>query len=539
MVRLIGTGIAKGESFGKLYFYRQSEAVYEKKSDLGAEREENRFFDARKKAAAELMELSEKCRANMGDDAAALFETHAMIAGDEDIAERVKSLVREGYTAEYAISEAGREFSRMMEETDDEYLRERGADIRDAAGRIVAVLCGYRPVNELSEPVIIAADDLAPSQTVQLDRSKILGFILREGSKNGHTAILARTMGIPAICSAGKELDEKYAGMTVYMDGTSGEIDIEPDDETKLLWEARFSSRAEHELLMKAMRGKDDITPGGVRMEICCNISSADDCAAVFENDGRGIGLFRSEFLYLASDDFPDEERQFTEYRRVIEGMKGRRVVIRTLDIGADKQAEYFGMKKEENPAMGLRAVRFCLTHPDVFRVQLRAIYRASAYGKAAILFPMITSVWEVNECLRICRSVGDELKNEGIPYDPFLEIGVMIETPASVLIADDLAECVDFFSIGTNDLTQYTLACDRQRGGMERFCDPGHPAVLHSVKLAAEAAHRHGIWVGICGDLAADTDMLGLFVELGIDELSVPPSDVLPMRAALRSFGG
>ena len=539
MVRLIGTGIAKGEAVGKLYFYRQSEAVSGKKSDLGAESEEKRFLDARKKAAAELLELSEKCRAEMGEEAAVLFETHAMIAEDEDIAERVKSLIQEGCTAEYAVSEAGREFARMMEETEDEYLRERGADIRDAAGRIVAVLRGYRPVNELPEPVILAADDLAPSQTVQLDRSKILGFILREGSKNGHTAILARTMGIPAVCSAGEGLEEKYAGKTVYVDGSSGEIDIEPDEETKAWWEAKFSSRAEHEYLMKAMRGKDDITPGGVRMEICCNISSADDCASVIENDGRGIGLFRSEFLYLASDDFPDEERQFEEYRRVIEAMKGKRVVFRTLDIGADKQTAYFGMKKEENPAMGMRAVRFCLTHPDIFRVQLRALYRASAYGKAAILFPMITSVWEVNECLRICRSVSGELKNEGIPYDPFLEIGVMIETPASVLIADDLAETVDFFSIGTNDLTQYTLACDRQNGGMEKFCDPGHPAVLHSVKLAAEAAHRHGIWVGICGDLAADRDMLGLFVELGIDELSVPPAAVLPMRAALRSFGG
>jgi len=539
MVRLNGTGIAGGEAYGKLYFFRQAEALTVKKSSLGADRESERFSGAAEKAAAELFALSEKCRAEMGDDAAALFETHAMLAGDADFAQAALRWTNIGCTAEYAVSEAGKEFSAMLEETGDEYLRERGADIRDVAARIASILTGGGAVNELSEPVIVAADDLAPSQTVQLDRSKILGFILREGSKHGHTAILARTMGIPAICSAGELLDEAYAGMTVCMDGSSGEIVIEPDDETKSLWEEKLRSRAERENLMRAMRGKDDITPGGVRMEICCNISSADDCAAVIENDGRGIGLFRSEFLYLASEDFPDEERQFSEYKRVIEAMNGRRVVIRTLDIGADKQAAYFGMKKEENPAMGMRAVRFCLTHPEIFRVQLRALYRASAYGKAAILFPMITSVWEVNECLRICRSVADELKNEGIPYDPFIEIGVMIETPASVLIADDLAETVDFFSIGTNDLTQYTLACDRQRGGMERFCDPGHPAVLHSVKLAAEAAHRHGIWVGICGDLAADTDMLGLFVELGIDELSVPPSDVLPMRAALRSFGG
>ena len=539
MIRLKGTGCAKGEAYGRIEFYRRAEVVVVKKSLRSADEEELRFRCSQKRSEEELLYLCRKCRDEMGEDAALLFETHAMLASDADFSERVCELINsEKCTAEYAVREAGEEFAKMMEQTDDDYMRARAADIRDVARRILNHLTGARfDDSSRKEHIILAADDLAPSETVQLDRSKILGFVLREGSVNGHTAILAKTMGIPAICLVGDALREDCSGMMAFIDGSSGEIDIDPDEKTEAIWKKRMESRAERINLMQSMRGKDDVTPNGIRIPIYCNISSADDIGSVLENDGRGVGLFRSEFLYLASHDYPSEETQFRAYKKVVESMGTKRVVIRTLDIGADKQADYIGMKKEENPAMGMRAVRFCLERPDIFRVQLRAIYRASAYGKAAILFPMITSVWEVEECMRICREVMGELRSENIPFDPLAEIGIMIETPASVLIADELAELVDFFSIGTNDLTQYTLACDRQNGGMERFCDTHHPAVIRSIKEAAEAAHRHGIWVGVCGELAADEDMLGAFISLGIDELSVPPSCVLPLRAAIRSF--
>lgn len=542
MIRIKGRGCAKGEAVGRLKFYRRENKSIEIESRLSPDEEAQRFRDARDKAQSSLLMLSEKCRRDVGEEAAMLFETHAMLAADRDFHDSVTDLLfRLGCTAEYAVRETGEKFAAVMENADDEYLRERSRDIRDVSDRIIGNLSGMTDdkTTALSdEPVIIAADDLAPSETVQLDRKKVLGFILKEGSPGGHTAILARTMGIPAICSSGDALSEKHEGMTACMDGTSGEIIVNPDESTVSAWKKRIEGRTERELLLKSMKGREDITPDGVRISIHCNISSAADLEAVLDNDGRGIGLFRSEFIYLASSDFPDEESQFLAYRKVIESMEGKRVVIRTLDIGADKQAEYFGMKKEENPAMGMRAVRFCLTHPEVFRTQLRAICRASAYGKAAVLFPMITSVREVEECMRLFREVTDELKKENISYDPFMEIGIMIETPASVLIADELAGMVDFFSVGTNDLTQYTLACDRQNGGMEKFCDPHHPAVIRSLKMASEAAHRHGIWIGICGDLAAEPEMLPFFLSIGIDELSVPPSCVLPMRAAVRSFG-
>ena len=368
-----------------------------------------------------------------------------------------------------------------------------------------------------------------------MDKSKILGFVTREGSSNSHTAILARTMGIPAICGLGESLKEEYAGRIAYVDGETGSVILDPDELTHAQIRDKYSKQQETKEMLAAMKGQENVTLDGKKVNVYCNIGSPEDVAAVLNNDGQGIGLFRSEFLYLAANDYPTEEEQFQAYKAVASAMGGKRVIIRTLDIGADKQVDYFDMKKEENPALGVRAIRICLNRPEVFRPQLRALYRASAYGKVAIMFPMITSVWEVKECKRACQSVMKELTAEGIPFDPETEIGVMIETPASIFIADELAKYVDFFSVGTNDLTQYTLACDRQANDLGKFYDPHHPAVLRALKMAADAAHNAGIWIGICGELGADLSLLPTFLALGIDELSVTPNAVLPLRAAIR----
>ena len=385
------------------------------------------------------------------------------------------------------------------------------------------------------EPVILAADDLAPSETLQMDKSKILAFITQGGSDNSHTAILARTMGIPAVCGAGDALQESLGGKTAYIDGESGQLIVEPDADTLSALNEKIAQQQELKALLQTMKGQEDVTLDGRKLMLYCNIGSPEDVAGVLENDGQGIGLFRSEFLYLQSDTYPSEDAQFEAYRTVAAAMNGKRVVIRTLDIGADKQVGYFNMAHEENPALGVRAIRICLNRPEIFRTQLRALYRASVYGKIAIMFPMITSVWEVEACKNLCQSVMDELKAEGIPYNPDTELGIMIETPASVFVADELAQMVDFFSVGTNDLTQYTLACDRQANDLGKFFDPHHPALLRAIKMAADAAHKAGIWIGICGELGADISMLPTFLAMGIDELSVSPAAVLPVRAALR----
>ena len=390
----------------------------------------------------------------------------------------------------------------------------------------------------MTEPVILCAEELLPSETVQIDRKLLLGIVTRRGSADSHVAILARTMGIPAVCGVGGALPADCTGKTGCIDGASGEVVIEPDAVTLARIREKLEKQAQRQKLLEALRGQEDITPDGRRLMLYCNIGTPQDVDAVKANDGRGIGLFRSEFLYIGAKDLPDEEEQFAAYRAAAAAMEGKRVIIRTLDIGADKRADYFRLEKEENPALGIRAIRLCLNRPEVFHTQLRALYRASVYGRVAIMFPMITAVWEVRECKRACRSVMAELKKEGIPYDADTEIGIMIETPAAVLIADDLAKEVDFFSVGTNDLTQYTLACDRQSDGLGRFFDPHHPAVLRAVKMAADAAHAAGIWIGICGELAADTDLLPAFLSMGIDELSVPPAAVVPLRAAIRQGG-
>ena len=424
----------------------------------------------------------------------------------------------------------------MFAAMDDAYMQARAADIRDVSQRILNNLMGVVEGGiDSEEPIILAADDLAPSETIQLDKSKILGFVTQGGSSNSHTAILARTMGIPAICGLGDALKAEYAGRVAYLDGETGSVVLDPDELTHAQIREKYNKQQEMKEILATMKGQEDVTLDGKKINVYCNIGSPEDVAAVLNNDGQGIGLFRSEFLYLAANDYPTEEEQFQAYKAVASAMGGKRVIIRTLDIGADKQVDYFDMKKEENPALGVRAIRICLNRPEVFKPQLRALYRASAYGKVAIMFPMITSVWEVKECKRACQSVMKELTAEGIPFDPETEIGIMIETPSSVFIAEDLAKYVDFFSVGTNDLTQYTLACDRQANDLGKFYDPHHPAVLRALKMAADAAHNAGIWIGICGELGADLSLLPTFLALGIDELSVTPNAVLPLRAAIR----
>jgi len=539
MVMLQGKGASKGVVCGKLAFYTPKTADIRREKGIGPAGERERLDSARKMAMEQLNRLADQCRQQMGSDAAVLFETHALFVEDEDYIACIHELLeKEDCRAEYAVRQAGERFSAMFSAMDDAYMKARAADIRDVTERILDNLQGRQQVvQHWEEPVILAADDLAPSETIQLDKTRILAFVLREGSVSGHTAILARTMGIPAVCGLGEGLSGEYAGRLAYVDGETGQMVLDPDELTLRNWREKLARQEENRHLLQTMRGKEDVTADGQHIHVYCNIGSAEDAAAVLANDGQGIGLFRSEFLYLASTDYPDEERQFSVYRSVVSQMNGRRVIIRTLDIGADKQVDYFGLKREENPAMGLRAVRICLNRPEVFRTQLRAIYRASAYGRVSIMFPMIASVWEVKECRRACQSVMQELTGEGIPFNPDTEIGIMIETPASVLIADELAGLVDFFSVGTNDLTQYLLACDRQCGDLGKYYDPHHPAVLKALRMAAEAAHRQGIWIGICGELAADAELLPAFLDIGIDELSVSPAQVLPLRARIRSF--
>ena len=537
MITIQGKGVSKGIAKGPLYFFQRSDTTVTLKVVSDIEAEKARLAVAQEQSIRQLNALAEKCQEDAGEEMAALFETHAMFVEDEDFVECITSLIdEESCNAEYAVEQAGIQFAAMFAAMDDAYMQARAADIKDVAKRILNNLLGVVDGGiDSEEPVILAADDLAPSETLQLDKSKILGFVTMGGSGNSHTAILARTMGIPAICGAGEALAESYNGRVGYIDGETGQLIIDPDAMTQAALKEKYEKQQETKKLLETMKGQEDITLDGKRMLLYCNIGSPEDVAAVLANDGQGIGLFRSEFLYLSASDYPTEDEQFEAYRSVAAAMNGKRVVIRTLDIGADKQVDYFDMKEEENPALGVRAIRICLNRPEVFRTQLRALYRASVYGKIAIMFPMITSVWEVKECKRACMSVMKELEAEGIPYDKDTEPGIMIETPSSVFVAEELAKLVDFFSVGTNDLTQYTLACDRQANDLGKFYDPHHPALLRAIKMAADAAHKAGIWIGICGELGADISMLPTFLAMGIDELSVSPSAVLPVRAAIR----
>lgn len=539
MEQIFGKGVSKGVAAGPISFYRRPSGEIPRRSVTDTAAELARFHDACETAKEQLGALHDKALAEAGEDAAMLFEAHQMMLDDLDFVESIEGLIEnDRLNAEAAVSDTGAQFAEMFAAMDDSYMQARAADIRDISTRVVGILTGEGESGIVSDvPCIVAADDLAPSETVQLDKSLILGFITAGGSANSHTAILARTMGIPAIIGAGDALQAEMEGKYAIIDGQTGETVIEPDDaERERLLKKQAKEKALKELLDQ-LKGKPNETRDGRNVMVYCNIGSPADIDAVLQNDGGGIGLFRSEFLYLQGSDYPTEDEQFEAYKTVAERMGGRRVIIRTLDIGADKQADYFHLDKEENPAMGLRAIRICLTRPEVFRTQLRALYRASAYGKIAIMFPMITSVWEVQEIKRICRNIRAELAEEGVPMADKVELGIMIETPAAVMMSAELAREVDFFSVGTNDLTQYTLAVDRQGVGLDRFFDAHHPAVLRMLRMAAENAHKAGIWIGICGELGADAELTETFLSMGIDELSVSPSAVLPLRSAIRSI--
>ena len=539
MITINGKGVSNGVAVGPLYFYRRSTGAVPRVIDADPAVEWARFEAAKATAIGQLGELYEKALNEAGEEAAILFETHQMMLDDLDYVEAIQGLIESDHlNAEAAVSDTGVQFAEMFAAMDDSYMQARAADVKDISNRVVGILMGAVQGGIDSDvPVILASDDLAPSETVQLDKSKILGFVTAGGSGNSHTAILARTMGIPAIIGVGDQLKEAYEGKEVFVDGQTGEVVVDADEVTRdRLTKKQSKERALKELLDQ-LKGKPNETVDGKNIMVYCNIGNPGDMDAVLANDGGGIGLFRSEFLYLQGNDYPTEEEQFQAYKTVTERMGGKRVIIRTLDIGADKQADYFNLDHEENPAMGLRAIRICLTRPEVFKTQLRALYRASAYGKVAIMFPMITSVWEVQEIKRICKNVREELAAEGVPMADYVELGIMIETPSAVMMSDRLAKEVDFFSVGTNDLTQYTLAVDRQGNNLDKFYDSHHPAVLRMLKMAADNAHAAGIWIGICGELGADTSLTETFLAIGIDELSVSPASVLPLRNAIRSI--
>ena len=537
MISIQGKGVSSGVGVGPLYFYHRTKTEIPRYTVTDPDAEWHRFKGAQTAAIEQLGELAEKARAEAGDEAAMLFETHQMMAEDLDYEEAISDHINnEKMNAEAAISDTAVQFAAMFESMDDSYMQARAADVRDVSDRILGILSGAVQGGIASDvPVLLAADDLAPSETVQLDKSKILGFITAGGSGSSHTAILARTMGIPAIVGVGDALKPEYEGRSCIIDGATGNVVIDPDDMTRDYLLKKREQQLRLQRLLETLKGQPNVTKDGKSIRIYCNIGSPDDVHAVQVNDGGGIGLFRSEFLYLNSPDYPTEDQQFEAYKKVLADMDGKEVIIRTLDIGADKQIGYFNLPKEDNPAMGMRALRICLNRPEIFKTQLRALYRASAFGKLGIMFPMVTSVWEVHEAKKYCEEVKRDLKAEGIPFAEDVQVGIMIETPAAAIMSDRLAKEVDFFSCGTNDLTQYTLACDRQNNDLGRFYDPHNPAVLRLLKMVTENAHKNGIWVGICGELGADLTLTETFLAIGVDELSVSPRAVLPLRNAVR----
>lgn len=503
--------------------------------DVAAEQE--RFQAAQKEAIKQLQGLYDKAVKEVGEDNAAIFEVHQMMLEDLDYLESIENIIRsQEVNAEYAVATTADNFAQMFASMDDAYMQGRAADVKDVSERVLDILCGVSAgVKEMTEPCIIAADDLAPSETVQLDKSKVLGFATMYGSANSHTAILARTMNIPAVIGLGETLSSQYDGKMAVIDGFTGILYVDPDEETLARMQEKRAKDLEQKELLNQLKGKENVTRSGQKINVYANIGNVSDLGAVLKNDAGGIGLFRSEFLYLENSTFPTEEQQFAVYKQVAESMAGKKVIIRTLDIGADKQVDYFNLDKEENPALGYRAIRICLTRPEIFKTQLRALYRAAVYGNLSIMFPMIISVSEVKKIKEIIAQVQAELKAEGIPYKEDVELGVMIETPAAVMISRELAKEVDFFSVGTNDLTQYTLAIDRQNQKLDTFYDPHHPAVLAMIKMAADNAHAEGKWIGICGELGADLELTEEFLKMGLDELSVSPALVLPLRKRIR----
>ena len=531
-----GKSIFKGVAIGKLLFYRKGEQSVkrEKIDDVAAEIK--RYETARDEAVCQLNDLYEKAVKEVGEVNAAVFEVHAMMLEDDDYVDSVVNIIEtQQVNAEFAVATTGDNFSNMFAEMDDDYFKARAVDVKDISERLVNVLSGRSGGGEIGdEPVIVVADDLAPSETVQMDKEKLLAFVTRYGSSNSHTAILARTMNIPALI--GVDIQEAWDGKLAIVDGYEGKLYIEPEKEVLEKFEKKQKEDLEARELLQQLRGKEDITLDGKKIRLYANIGSVKDVANVLANDAAGIGLFRSEFLYLEADDYPDEEAQFQAYRTVAENMAGKKVIVRTLDIGADKQVDYFDLDKEDNPAMGYRAIRICLDRTDVFKTQLRALLRASAYGNIAIMYPMIISVDEVRKIKAIVEEIKKELDEKGIKYGE-VEQGIMIETPAAVVISDLLAQEVDFFSIGTNDLTQYTLAIDRQNMKLDPIYDSHHPAVLRMIQTTIENGHKYGCWVGICGELGADMTLTETFLKMGIDELSVSPSFVLPIRKLIRQM--
>lgn len=538
MLKYVGKGVCSAIAIGKVSVFKRSEVSVKRVHVSDTEHEKERLAHAKKVSIEQLKEIYEKALKEVGETGAQIFDVHMMMIDDADYNESIDNIIEtQLVNAEYAVAVTADNFAEMFSQVDDSYMQARAADIRDISNRIINNLSDAKSIDSGSdEKMIVCADDLAPSETVSLDKDKVQAFVTAYGSSNSHTAILARNMNIPAVIGVGEEFLEKIQdGMQMIVDGYTGEIYIEPDKETYENYQKKKQEENEKRELLFALKGKDNVTVDGTSIEVYANIGSDDNIAAVLLNDAGGIGLFRSEFLYLESDDFPDEEKQFNVYRKVLENMAGKKVIIRTLDIGADKQADYFNLDKEENPALGFRAIRICLTHPEIFKTQLRALYRASVYGKLGIMFPMVISAEEVEKIKEMCEEVKRELKGSGVEYSDNIEIGIMIETPAAAVISDKLAPMVDFFSIGTNDLTQYVLACDRQNPKLDDFCDTHHEAILRLIKMTADNAHKNGAWVGICGELAADTTLTETFLRMGIDELSVSPGYVLKLRDTIR----
>lgn len=537
MITLEGKSVFGGVAIGKIQFYKRNEITIKRTRVEDVEAEVERFQNAKAKTLELLKGLYEKALEDVGEANAMIFEAHQLMLEDPDYVESIENIIRtQDVNAEYAIGATADNFAAIFEAMDDAYMQGRATDVRDVSERLLQALSSQNEtVMVMDEPVIIAADDLVPSETVQLDKEKVLSFVTMYGSANSHTAILARTMNIPAVIGLGEALKEEYDGKVAIVDGVDGKVYIDPDEETMASMQKKQKKDQEQKELLNQLKGKENVTKSGQKVNVYANIGNLADVGAVLKNDAGGIGLFRSEFLYLESDTYPTEEQQFAVYKKVAETMAGKKVIIRTLDIGADKQVDYFKLDKEDNPALGYRAIRICLTRPEIFKTQLRALYRASAYGQISIMFPMIISVAEVKKIKEIVEEVKAELRTEGAAFREDVELGIMIETPAAVMVSRELAKEVDFFSVGTNDLTQYTLAIDRQNQKLEDFYDSHHPAVLAMIRMAAESAHAEGKWIGICGELGADVTLTETFLKMGIDELSVAPGMVLKVRQKIR----
>lgn len=538
MMKFTGKSVYKGIVMGPVAVLKNNDEVVKRKKIEDADEEIKRVEEAAAQAAEQLQKLYEKAVKEVGEASAAIFEVHQMMLEDDDYRDAIQNMIRtEMVNAEYATAVTGDNFAEMFSSMDDEYMRARAADIRDISNRLVRNLQGGMELDFAEmDPSIIIADDLSPSETVQMDKEKILAFVTVHGSTNSHTAILARMMNIPALIGVNMNLGEIQNGMRAIVDGFKGEVVFDPTEELCSETEVRIKEEKEKLQLLQTLKGKENVTLDGKKIHIYANIGSVGDVGYVLENDAGGIGLFRSEFLYLGRDDFPAEEEQFQAYKQVVQTMAGKKVIIRTLDIGADKQVDYFNLGKEDNPAMGYRAIRICLKQPDIFKTQLRALLRAAVFGNLSIMYPMITSVEEVKRIYEIVEEVKQELETAQIPFK-IPEQGIMIETPAAVMISDELAELVDFFSIGTNDLTQYTLAIDRQNEKLDDFYNPHHKAILRMIRMVVDNAHKAGKWAGICGELGADPSLTETFARMGVDELSVAPSMVLKLRKTIREM--